>query len=246
MRSRNAAATIGLAPTAVSAALTASRFGGIADQALTDERIGQGGDGRAAVDAADRLLQFLQREPIAADADNARRRAGHDHGLGRGVDPAGIAGIDEAAAADPEMGQAGPFDAGRERRGAAPSVRATRRCSAGVRSNSATTTAPELPRGAATGPNGIGAGRPLEPRRAASKAASPKIGTSTRSVSRSRQPGLAAKPLRRTPRPRRPCRPSSREHAGLGKAERDRARHDQRRCTCSSRHWRASTSASNG
>ena len=47
----------------------------IADQALAEQRIGQGCQRRAGIEAAERLLQIVQREAVTADIDDARRRA---------------------------------------------------------------------------------------------------------------------------------------------------------------------------
>ena len=49
---------------------------GIADQALAEQRIGQRRQRRAAIEAAERVLQIVQREAIAADIDDAGRRTG--------------------------------------------------------------------------------------------------------------------------------------------------------------------------
>ena len=62
-----------------------------------------------------RSLQFAQHEAIAADADDARRRPGHHQRCPAvAVEPAGIAGVDEALGVGLEMRRAEPLGAGRE------------------------------------------------------------------------------------------------------------------------------------
>ena len=81
-------------------------------------------------------------------------------------------------------------------------------------------------------PNGIGAGRPTgAAARRRRQPISPKIGTSTRTVSRSRQAGLVPSRSGERHGAITQAGPVAREHAGLGQAERDRAGHDQRAAT---------------
>jgi hypothetical protein len=58
--------------------------------------------------------QILQRETIAPNADHSGWRASHDQGFFVRIEAAGVAGIDQPALADFDMGQPGLFDAGRE------------------------------------------------------------------------------------------------------------------------------------
>jgi hypothetical protein len=50
--------------------------GGVADQALADERIGQRRNRGIALDTAGDLLEVVEWEPVAADAGDPGRRAG--------------------------------------------------------------------------------------------------------------------------------------------------------------------------
>ena len=53
---------------------------------------------------AERVLQIVQREAVTADIDDARRRTGDRQRAGAGIEPAGVAAVDQAGAADGEMG----------------------------------------------------------------------------------------------------------------------------------------------
>ena len=118
----------GLTPSSVSVGADVAVAAGNAGEPVSGQRIGQRRDEGAAVGAPDQVLQLAQHEAIAADADDARRRAGHRDGARHAIEPAGIAGVDEAFGVGLEVrrGRAVRRRAGRD--GAAPSVRAAPAC----------------------------------------------------------------------------------------------------------------------
>ena len=67
-------------------------IGGVADQPLPDQRIGQSGNRCVAIDLFDRLVEVPERKAIAANADDSGRRTGHGDRPGGGIDAAGVAG----------------------------------------------------------------------------------------------------------------------------------------------------------
>ena len=126
---------------------------------------------------ADDAGELADREAVAAEAHQAGGRPAHD-GVAVAADLAGIAGIDKAVRCRREVRERGALRSRRKRalghHGAAQRERAMTR----LRRPRPPQSPPSVPRGARTGPSGMGAGLPSGPRRAAIRPISPNSCTS--------------------------------------------------------------------
>ena len=82
---------------------------------MSGEHVGQCGEHRSVLDARDEILRDPHREAVAADADDAGRRAVNGERFGFAIDAAGIPGVD-AAVGDLQFRCAAALGAGRKRR----------------------------------------------------------------------------------------------------------------------------------